>query len=62
MKISVDPVLCQRYGQCVFTAPEVFDFDVDDQLVYAAEPSDEFATNVEAAAMACPVQAITVQS
>lgn len=60
MKVNVDMDVCQNYGQCVFAAPEVFDLDDEGELVYQAETSDENRTDVEAAEMACPVQAITI--
>jgi ferredoxin len=60
VKVRVDMDVCQHYGQCVFAAPEVFDLDDDGELVYQ-EVVDESARNdVEAAMMACPVQAITI--
>lgn len=60
MKVNVDMDVCQNYGQCVFAAPEVFDLDDEGELVYQAEAPDEHRNDVEAAVMACPVQAITI--
>ncbi|MER5422437.1 ferredoxin [Streptosporangium roseum] len=61
MKVIVDRVLCQVHAQCVFAAPEVFELDDDDQLVYVAEPDDGLIDAVEEAARACPVQAIFLE-
>ncbi|MCR3718758.1 MULTISPECIES: ferredoxin [Prauserella salsuginis group] len=61
MKISVDMNVCQNYGQCVFAAPEVFDLDDAGGLVYQPTVGDTARGEVEAAAMACPVQAITIE-
>jgi ferredoxin len=60
MKVHVDKGTCQNYGQCVFAAPDVFDLDDTGELVYESNPSDATRTDVDAAVMACPVQAITV--
>lgn len=59
LHVVVDRTLCQNHGQCLYAAPEVFSFDDDEELVYdAASPGDQ-AHHVAAAALACPVRAIT---
>lgn len=60
MKVHVDMDVCQHYGQCVFAAPEVFDLDANGELVYQPESPDAGRAEVEAAVMACPVQAIRI--
>jgi ferredoxin len=40
IKIKVDMSQCQRYGQCVFEAPQVFRLNDNDELEYAAEADD----------------------
>ena len=60
MKVEVDMAVCQNYGQCVFAAPEVFDLDDAGELVYQAAADDAARPDVEAAVLACPVQAITL--
>ncbi|MGW0007970.1 ferredoxin [Nocardia grenadensis] len=62
MHIDVDMGLCQNLAQCVFAAPEVFDLDDAGDLVYQASAPASQRAEVEAAVMACPVQAITLQS
>lgn len=60
MKVQVDMDVCQHYGQCVFAAPEVFDLDDAGELVHQEVVDDSARSDVEAAVMACPVQAITI--
>ncbi|GAA2319801.1 ferredoxin [Glycomyces scopariae] len=61
MQVRVDRAVCQVLAQCVFTAPDVFELDGDDALVYLAEPPEEFRDDVEQAARACPLQAIILE-
>ncbi|WP_326820001.1 ferredoxin [Streptosporangium sp. NBC_01756] len=61
MRVVVDRALCQTHAQCVFAAPEVFELDDDDRLVYVAEPGDGLIDAVEDAARVCPVQAIFLE-
>ncbi|MFJ4923924.1 ferredoxin [Streptomyces sp. NPDC088725] len=61
MQISVDTDRCVGAGQCVLSAPAVFDQDDSGIVMVLAEPSDDAAK--EAARLAgsiCPSQAITV--
>ncbi|MBW1598065.1 ferredoxin [Streptomyces sp. JJ38] len=60
MRITVDMDLCDNHGQCVFAAPEVFAFDDEERLVYEAAPAAELYDDVEHAAAACPLRAITL--
>jgi ferredoxin len=60
VKVHVDLDVCQNYGQCVFAAPEVFDLDDAGDLDYQEVADDSARPDVEAAVMACPVQAITI--
>jgi ferredoxin len=60
MKIVVDLNRCQSYGQCVFAAPKVFRFHGEQSLEYDYNPDDELRIQVEQAAAACPVQAISI--
>ena len=71
MRVSVDLNKCNDHGQCVFSAPAVFRLDDGGKLslrrettagVYvSAELDDSLAGDVEEAADACPLQAITVE-
>jgi len=58
MRIVVDLNRCQGYGQCVFLAPEVFELQGDEALMYDTGPDETHHRHVLRAAAACPVQAI----
>jgi ferredoxin len=60
MRILVDLNKCQSYGQCVFLAPTVFRFHGEESLEYDGAPDESVSEQVERAAAACPVQAITI--
>ncbi|GAA2835567.1 ferredoxin [Kitasatospora paracochleata] len=62
MKVTVDQDRCCGSGQCVLTAPEVFDQSDDDGLVrllHPGPPPEQYAS-VRLAAALCPGNAITV--
>ncbi len=62
IKVVVDMDVCQNHGQCVFSAPQVFELDDDGDLVQLqAEVGDDLRDAVEEAADVCPVQAITIE-
>ena len=62
IKVVVDMDVCQNHGQCVFSAPQVFELDDDGTLVQLqAEVGDDLRDAVEEAADVCPVQAITIE-
>lgn len=61
-RIDVDTDRCVGAGQCVLSAPDLFDQDDDGIVVVLEEPSD--APELDAARQAgliCPSQAITVR-
>ncbi|MFJ3791619.1 ferredoxin [Kitasatospora sp. NPDC090091] len=62
MQVSVDRDRCCSSGQCVRTAPDVFDQDDRDGLVRlrAAAPAPGQFADVRLAAELCPGGAITV--
>ena len=60
MKLVVDLNKCQSYGQCIFAAPTVFRWHGAEALEYNYNPDDRLSIQVEQAAAACPVQAITI--
>ena len=61
MRLNADRDRCISSGQCVVTAPGVFDQD-DDGLVslQTAAPPPEAAQDVRRAATLCPAMAITI--
>jgi ferredoxin len=60
MRIIVDLVRCQSYGQCVYAAPTVFRFNGEESLEFDYAPDDALREEVLRAVAACPVQAIRV--
>ena len=61
MRIVVDRSLCDLHGQCVFTAPELFEFDDDGELAYKEDVPAELEAKARAAASVCPAAAIEVE-
>lgn len=61
MRIVVDLNRCQTYGQCVFAAPTVFRLRGEEALEYDYEPDEALRAQVERAAAACPVRAISIE-
>ena len=60
MRILVDLVRCQSYGQCIYAAPSVFRFNGEQSLEVDYAPDDALREQVERAVAACPVQAIRI--
>lgn len=60
MRIIVDLVRCQSYGQCIYAAPTVFRFNGEASLEFDYAPDDALREKVERAVAACPVQAIRI--
>jgi ferredoxin len=63
MKVTIDTDRCIAAGQCVLSAPEVFDQREEDGLVVLLNPSPsaDVAVDVKQAATLCPALAITVE-
>lgn len=54
--------VCQGYGNCVGSAPEVFDIDDDGVVVILKESiSEEERPRIEEAVRSCPVNALTIE-
>lgn len=61
VKVNLDRDRCYGLGQCVLTAPDVFDQDDDGIARLLVErPRPEQHDEVRQAALACPRQAIGV--
>lgn len=63
MRIEVDEEKCCGAGQCVLTAPEVFDQRDEDGVVVLLEPEppEERQAPVREAAAICPAAAISLR-
>ena len=62
MRVHADRDSCISSGQCVMTAPDVFDQDADEGLVSLKtdSPPPGLASDVRRAAAMCPALAITL--
>ncbi|MFF7890193.1 ferredoxin [Streptomyces sp. NPDC007896] len=63
MKVIVDQNKCVASGQCVLSAPEVFDQREEDGIVVllAENPPEGLADDVRQAVALCPAQAIWLE-
>ncbi|WP_269857559.1 ferredoxin [Streptomyces sp. RPT161] len=63
MKVVIDQHKCVASGQCVLTAPEVFDQREEDGIVVllTETPPEGLVDDVRQAAALCPAQAIWVK-
>ena len=61
IQLVVDLNRCQAYAQCCFLAPDVFRLHGEEALWYDPSPDPGQWEQVQRAAAACPVQAITVE-
>ena len=63
MKVIVDQDKCVASGQCVTSAPDVFDQRDEDGIVVllAEDPPADLAADVRQAAAVCPALAIQVE-
>ena len=62
MKITIDAEKCVAAGQCVLSAPDVFDQREEDGIVIllSEAPSADLTDAVQEAAAVCPAAAILV--
>ena len=62
MRIELDPNLCQAYGNCLLSAPEVFELTQHDRVarILQEQPDEPLRAQVEEAVASCPVQALTL--
>lgn len=63
MKVSLNQEKCVASGQCVVTAPDIFDQREEDgvAVLRTTHPSPGLAGQVRHAAVVCPALAITVE-
>lgn len=62
LRIEIDRKLCNGYGNCIISAPQVFDLDPDTNIAYVLDGSPTAAdeADVREAAADCPVSAIRI--
>jgi ferredoxin len=60
MRVTVDLNRCQSYAQCCFAAPTVFRMRGEEALDFDPAPDESLRGQIERAARACPVQAISI--
>ncbi|MBF8184317.1 ferredoxin [Nonomuraea sp. K274] len=63
MRVILDTQNCQAYGNCMLTAPDVFDLDEEagTAIILRERPPAELRAAVEEAVRSCPVQALTLE-
>lgn len=62
MRVAIDVDRCVGSGQCVMTAPDVFDQGDDGlSVLLRTDPPENLADDVRLAAELCPAQAIIVE-
>lgn len=62
-RVRADIEMCEGYGNCVQSAPSVFDMDDDDVVVVLQEHiGEDRRAEAEEAALARPVRAISLAS
>jgi ferredoxin len=57
--IEVDRELCYGFGDCVSSAPDVFELD-DEEKAVVVDPNGAARDDLVEAAANCPVNAITI--
>lgn len=62
MHVTLDETKCQAYGNCMITAPDVFDLGDDDAVVtiLQEQPAEARRPDVQEAVRSCPVEALTL--
>jgi ferredoxin len=58
--IEIDRELCYGFGDCVSSAPDVFELD-DDEKAFVIDPNGAPRDDLIEAAANCPVMAITIR-
>ncbi|MDQ0963429.1 ferredoxin [Streptomyces sp. B4I13] len=63
VQVIFEPAKCQGYANCLIEAPEIWDFDEDDNkaVLRLSDPGDALRAKAEASARCCPAQAIRVE-
>lgn len=61
IKVHIDLNLCQSHGECVAIAPDLFQLDENDFIVWQEEVDDGRRADLEAAVNTCPMTAISIE-
>ena len=61
IKVHIDLNLCQSHGECVAIAPDLFQLDENDFIVWQEEVDDSRRADLEAAVNTCPMTAISIE-
>ncbi len=61
IKVNIDLNLCQSHGECVAIAPDLFQLDENDFIVWQEEVDDGRRADLEAAVNTCPMTAISIE-
>lgn len=61
--LVLDPTKCQGYANCLIEAPELWDFDEDEDVAVLrqAQPGAGLRAKAEASVRGCPAHAITLE-
>jgi ferredoxin len=62
-RLSLDLAKCQGYANCLIEAPEIWDFDDEEDVAVLKDPdpADGLREKAAASARCCPAQAITFE-
>jgi ferredoxin len=62
-KVLLEADKCQGYANCLIEAPEIWDFDNENDraLLKIESPGDDLLAKAEASARCCPAQAIRIE-
>lgn len=61
--VALDAPACQGYANCLIEAPEIWDFDEDNDIAVLknAQPDAGLLGKAEASARGCPANVITIE-
>ena len=62
-QLRIDRTKCQGYANCIIEAPEIWDFDEDEDVAVLRQetPSEDLRAKAEASVRGCPAHAITLE-
>lgn len=61
--VTFTPSLCQGYANCLIEAPEIWDFDEENDIAVLKDvsPDERLLDKARASARGCPAHAISVE-